>query len=114
MRLPRVMPQVTFGEMGIVAQKSSMRAADDGDSSLTLFVERGEHSRRVAGNLDVAPLAQQAAVRADQERRADDADVLAAVQRLFGDHVERLAPGLVSVGDEIEIQIVLGDEAVVR
>src|SRR6478752_3695151 len=116
MRLPRVMRWSPCGNCGWKDHTLGVWR----EACLTEYRSPGfggdcfEHRVDVPRHLDVAPFAEQAAVRPDQERAAHDSHVAPAIKNLFLDHIESAAPGLVDIGDEFEWQVVLGDEAVVR
>src|SRR5690554_1446749 len=61
-------------------------------------------------DLDPAPFTGKVAVAVDQEGTALDAEVLLAVEFLQLDHVEQLAQLLFLVGDQLEIERLLGLE----
>ena len=61
-----------------------------------------------------APFAQQPALLIDDEGAALDAADLSPVQELVLHHAERLAGGLVAVGQELERKLLLGLEVLVR
>src|SRR5512146_1504470 len=102
------------GTSGILPGGRSRASCARGTSGILPGVDGFEHGGDMSRHLDVAPLALQAAIRSDQERAADHAEVVPAVKDLVVDHVERAAPGLVGIGHQVERQIMLGGEAVVR
>ena len=68
----------------------------------------------MAGDFHAAPALRDAGFGIDQERAALDPDVLAAVELLLLDHVERVAQRFVGIADQLEPEALLVAEVLVR
>ena len=68
----------------------------------------------MAFDLDVAPLGTQFAIGCNQESAANDTHEFAAIERFLTDHIEFPAQLLVRIGDQVERELLLGFEFLVR
>src|SRR3954447_21002928 len=89
------------------ASPATEEAGRDDGSRRPGRLHGGEHGLDVPRHLDATPCLGDDAVRVDEERAALDADDLAAVERLFADHVECIAQGLVRIAGQFELQALL-------